>query len=151
MDSKISRAIDIMIKTERMHKHLIDTYAQTIGIHRTQHRILMYIDKNKRIESQKCLAERMGITQAAITGAIKKLEASGYIRRSVGCDNRYNEIEITEEGKIIVEKTKHLFESVDRALFEGFSELELQGYENYLNKIYENIEKKLEAFSSGGE
>ncbi len=151
MQNLISRAIEIMIKTERLHKHLIDTNASTIGMHRTQHIILMHIDRNKRIESQKSLAERMGITPAAITGALQKLEASGYIKRIVGCDNRYNEIEITEEGRAIVEKTKHLFDLSDRELFNGFTPEELEGYICYINKIYKNIEKQLESFCPGGE
>lgn len=149
MENKLREAIDIMIKTERMHKHLIDTYAETVGMHRTQHIILMHIDRNKKIESQKCLAERMGITPAAITGALKKLEAAGYIRRSAGCDNRYNEIEITDEGRTIVEKTKHLFEMADKTLFEGFTVEELEGYIGYLEKIHLNIEKQFFAISGG--
>ena len=149
MDNIISKAIEIMIKTERMHKHLIDANASTIGMHRTQHIILMHIDRNKRIESQKSLADRMGSTPAAITGALQKLEASGYIRRIVGCDNRYNEIEITDAGRLIVEKTKHLFDSVDRTLFDDFTPEELEGYITFLNKINNNIEKQLDVFSGG--
>ena len=149
--TKISSAVNIMIKTERMHKHLFDHTVMDIGIHRTQHRILMYIARNKKLGSQKVLADHIGITPAAITGAIKKLEADGYVRRMQGSDNRYREVELTESGRAIVEKTKELFFNIDTSLFDGFSEEELDGYIAYLEKIQSNITKQMPQCTHGGE
>ena len=116
-----------MIHTDRMHKQLLDSKVSAIGIHRTHHIILMHIARNSKLASQKSLADHIGITPAAVTGALKKLEADGYIKRVHGSDNRYNEIEITEEGKRIVEESRSLFLSIDMSLFDGFSEEELDG------------------------
>ncbi len=140
-ESKIFSAVNIMIQTDRMHKHLLDSTVNVFGIHRTQHRILMHIAHSERLDSQKVLAEHIGITPAAITGALKKLEKDGYIRRIQGNDNRYNEIEITEAGREIVECTKSLFAEVDTSLFDGFTDEELDGYIKYLEKIQNNIRK----------
>ena len=149
--TKISSAVNIMIKTERMHKHLFDHTVMGIGIHRTQHRILMYIARNKRLGSQKVLAEHIGVTPAAITGAIKKLEADGYVRRTQGSDNRFRELELTESGQAIVEKTRELFLDMDTSLFDGFSEEELDGYIAYLEKIQINIRKRMPDGTHGGD
>ena len=138
-DTKISSAVGMMIRTDIMHKQLIDSAVSEIGIHRTQHRILMHIARNNRLDSQKSLAEHIGITPAAITGALKKLERDGYIRRKQGNDNRFNEVEITELGSETVEKTKKLFSAVDKSLFEGFSDDELDKYISLLEKIDKNI------------
>ena len=140
--TKISSAVNIMIKTDRMHRHLFDRTVMDIGIHRTQHRILMYIARNKKLGSQKILADHIGITPAAITGAIKKLEADGFVRRTQGVDNRFREVELTEAGRKIVEKTRELFTDIDTSLFDGFSEEELDGYIAYLEKIQSNIMKR---------
>lgn len=140
-ENKIFSAVNTMIKTDRMHRHLIDSNVGKIGIHRTHHRILMYISRNDRLGSQKSLAEYIGISPAAITGALKKLECDGYIKRAQGSDNRYNEIEITELGKRVVEQTRALFSSLDTSLFYGFTDEELDGYIYYLEKIQNNIEK----------
>lgn len=149
-ENKISSAVNIMIKTDRIHKQLLDATVTRIGIHRTQHRILMHIARNNRLDSQKSLAEHIGITPAAITGALKKLERDGYIKRKQGSDNRYNEVEITEAGKKVVNETHALFSSADMSLFEGFSDEELDGYISYLEKIYANIKKKLSDLPGGG-
>lgn len=148
-ESKIFSAVNTMIQTDRMHKHLLDSTVNTFGIHRTQHRILMHISRISRLDSQKALAEHIGITPSAITGALKKLEKDGYIRRIQGSDNRYNEIEITDEGKKIVESTKNAFAEVDTSLFDGFTDEELDGYIAYLEKIQANIKKRVPCFTEG--
>ncbi len=140
-EEKISSAVNIMIQTDRMHKHLLDTNVSKIGLHRTQHRVLMHIARHGKLLSQKSLAEHIGITPAAITGVLKKLEKDGYIERVQGDDNRYNEVQVTELGKNIVEDSFKIFTKLDTSLFEGFSDSELDGYISYLEKIQQNIKK----------
>ena len=139
----IAKAIDMMIITDRMHRHLIDFQAGKIGIHRTQHRILMHIARNNKLGSQKSIAEHIGVSSAAITGALQKLEQGGYIERNHGEDGRFNEVAITEKGKKIVEETKQLFLTADTSLFDGFTDKELDIYIENLTKIQENIKKQL--------
>ena len=143
-ETKIFSAVNTMIKTDRMHKHLLDSNVGKIGIHRTQHRILMHIAHNDKLRSQKSLAEHIGISPAAITGALKKLECGGYIKRAQGSDGRYNEVLITELGKKAVEDTKVLFSALDTSLFDGFTDDELEGYIYYLEKIQSNINRHIE-------
>ena len=107
--------------------------------------------RNKKLGSQKILADHIGVTPAAITGAIKKLEADGYVRRTQGPDNRYREVELTDSGKAIVEKTKEMFLEIDTSLFDGFSEEELNGYIEYLEKIQINISKRMPQLAVGGD
>ena len=149
--TKVSSAVNIMIKTERMHRHLFDHTVMGIGIHRTQHRILMHIARKEKLGSQKSLADHIGVTPAAITGAIKRLEADGYVRRTQGADNRYREIELTEAGRCIVERTREMFLDMDTSLFDGFTEEELDGYIEYLEKIQSNIRKRMPQCTAGGE
>lgn len=144
MNDRIFSAVNIMIQTERMHKQLLDSKVSLIGIHRTHHRMLMHIARCNRLVSQKSLADHIGITPAAITGALKKLENNGYITRNHGADNRFNEVKITDEGKKIVEQTKELFSAVDATLFEDFTDEELLTYKNCLEKIQKNIKKHLD-------
>ena len=148
-ESKVFNAVNIMIKTNRMHRHLIDSMVCGIGIHRTHHRILMHIALNDKLDSQKSLAEHIGVTPAAITVALKKLECDGYINREQGSDNRFNEIVITDLGKKVVEDTRVLFSEIDTSLFEGFSEEELDGYIAYHEKIQNNIKNNLHSISEG--
>ena len=149
MDKYLSLAIDKMVHTEHMHKALIDSKVREIGIHRTQHRILMRLARCGKLPSQKDLAERLDVTPSAITIALKKIENNGYITRSLGKDTRFNEIEITEKGRELVKLTRETFSKTDRSLFRGFSEEELKLYVGFLDKIQKNIEDSASADKKG--
>jgi DNA-binding MarR family transcriptional regulator len=144
VDTKLSRAVDMMIRTDRMHKSMIDSRVKEIGIHRPQHRILMHLARCEKLPSQKELAERLDITPAAVTGALKKIEQSGYIERTLGHDNRYNEIKITDKGRALVNRTRELFSEADISMFEGFTESELEIYIACLEKLQSNIKRQCE-------
>ena len=142
-DSNLSLAVDMMIRTDHMHKAMIDSRAKEIGIHRTQHRILMHLARHDKLPSQKELAEHLDITPAAVTGALKKIERDGYIERTMGQDNRYNEIKITEKGRAIVKLTKKIFSEADLSIFSGFTSEELETYISFLEKLQENIKGQM--------
>lgn len=143
-ESKLSRAINMMIKTDHMHRALIDSRVGTLGIHRTQHRILMHLACHSSLPSQKELAEHLNVTPAAVTGALKKMEQDGYVERTLGQDNRYNELRITEKGRALVSESCKLFGEVDAAMFEGFTDGELDTYISCLEKLQTNMRKQCE-------
>jgi len=139
-ENRYYSCIDLLIRINRAHKNLIDYNISTkIGLHRTQHIILMKLSKRKSLPSQKELAEHIGVSGAAISGALKRLEDDGYISRRIGSDSRYNEIEITEQGKAIVEQTKKIFAEIDEAMFCGFDSDELLLLMGYLDRINKNV------------
>ena len=134
----------MMIKTDHMHRHLIDSKIGVLGLHRTQHRILMHLARHEKLPSQKELADHLDVTPAAVTGAIQKLEQQGYVERNLGQDNRYNELRITEKGRELVNKTRELFCEVDSSMFDGFTDEELDTYISCLEKLQANIKSQCE-------
>ena len=124
---------------------MIDSRVKEIGLHRTQHIILMSLARQERIPSQKELAERLDITPAAVTGALKSIEECGYIKRTLGQDTRYNEIEITEKGRALVNLTRQMFSEADAQVFEGLTEEDLDLFVSTLEKIQTNIERQIES------
>ena len=142
---KLRLAVDMMIKTDRMHKCAIDSQVKEFGIHRTQLRILMHLAREERIPSQKELAEHLDITPAAVTGAVKQIEKNGYIKRTLGQDNRFYEITITQKGREVVRKTREMFSMIDRSMFDDFTDDEIEVYIECLQKLQSNIKKQLPA------
>lgn len=144
-NEKLSKAVDMMIRTDHMHRAMIDALAGEIGIHRTQHRILMRLARCGTLPSQKELARHLDITPAAVTGALKKIEQDGYIERKLGHDSRYNEIQITDKGRELVKLTRELFSEADTSIFDGFSDEELTTYVCCLEKLQTNIKHVIES------
>ncbi len=139
MENKVFTAVNRLMKINRVHKHLIDTQVAGLGIHRTGHRILMYLAREGNLPSQKQLAERFEVSPASITGAVKRLEADGYLLRRTGSDNRFNELAITEKGRDMVERTRACFAAVDNRLFVEFTDAELTAFSGYLDRIIANM------------
>jgi DNA-binding MarR family transcriptional regulator len=140
-EQKLERAVELMIHTKHMHKTLLESRLKVTGLYGTQHRILMHLACHCKLQSQKELADHLQITPAAVTGALKKLESDGYIEKTLGHDNRFNEIEITEKGLAVVERSKEIFITTDKSLFIGFTNNELDMYILCLEKLKKNIKK----------
>ena len=143
-NSKLSQAIERMLKVNKLHRHMIKSRAKDIGMHRTQHKILMQLARDGDLPSQKELADRLDITPAAVTVALKKIEQDGYVERTLGHDARYNELKITQKGLALVERTRELFMAADTAMFDGFSDEELDAYIACLEKMQKNIQKDID-------
>ena len=143
-EAKLSQAINMMIKTDHMHRCMIDSRVGLLGIHRTQHRILMHLAKSDKLPSQKELADHLNITPAAVTGLLKKMEADGYVEKTLGRDNRFNELQITDKGRELVKRTRTVFCEADTSMFEGFTDEELDIYISCLEKLQANIRKQFE-------
>lgn len=140
-EEKLEGAIRMMMTTDRMHKQVFDKRLADIGIHRSAHIILLNIYKNNGLSSQKRLAEILGISPAAVTGALKRLEKNGFIARKFGQDTRYNEVSLTDKGRELLHSARSMFCEVDRGLFRDFSEEELDVYVTCLKKMQCNMEK----------
>lgn len=132
-----------MILANKIHRQAIETAIDDIGIHRGQHLILMNLAREEKISSQKEIAERLGITQAAMTMALSRLERDGLIERKAGSDSRYNETLITEKGKDIVSRSRDHFSEVDKAAFSGIEDAELEVFEKCIDKICSNLNEYL--------
>lgn len=142
-ESNCYRVIGKMISSNRLHRKAIETVVDDIGIHRTRHQVLMNLAK-RCFASQKEIAEHIGITQAAMTGSLAKLERDGLISRRSGADGRFNEISITEKGRSIIEHSKAHFSEIDNKAFDDFTEAEIEQFEKYLDKIQNNLKSILE-------
>ncbi len=141
-EHKIEKAVELMIHTSHTHKMLLDSRLKDTGLYGTQHRILMHLACRCKLPSQKELADHLLITPAAVTGALKKLEADGYTEKMSGTDNRFNEIQITTKGRDVVEQSKEIFISTDKSLFCDFSDDELDMYIRCLEKLKTNIKNQ---------
>ena len=134
-----------MLRIGRLHRTLFERNISQMGIHHSQHHLLMYIAKEKEIDSQKVIAEKFGITAAAVARSLKSLEAEGYIERmSVEDDSRYKKIVITEKGNNIVRESHKMFKETDESVFEDFSEEDITKFNEYLDMMQSKLIEKHE-------
>lgn len=141
MKEKYREAVKEFRKTDRSFRRCVEKKVSSTGIYRSQHQLLMNLGRNPDC-SQMELAERLDISPAAVTTTIKKLEKDGYLTREMNEeDNRFNKLRVTKKGEMVIEKSRQIFDALDKGIFDDFSEAEVDNFIQTLQKIQVNIEK----------
>lgn len=144
--------VRLLICGARLHHGVVDKCVADMGVHHSQHRMLMYLAKHEKLPSQKAIADALNVSPAAVTAMLKRLEKDGYIIRNItDDDNRCNEISITEKGKSTVECTRHLFDRIDAAMFDGLTDEQLSEFARTLSAICSNLENMNTEKRTGGD
>ncbi|NLY63198.1 MAG: winged helix-turn-helix transcriptional regulator [Erysipelothrix sp.] len=128
----------------KTNKLLVDIFRAQIGQYDLTYRlfhILIMIKDNPDI-TQKQLAERLKLTQGAISGSIKALLSKDYLKQvPLAEDNRYNRLVLTPKIKVIINENKNLLDYRYNQMFEGFTLEELEVFDSYLQRLNKNLEK----------
>ena len=134
------KLINLFRLSDQTLKRVISKKVEDTGIYRSQHRLLMILGKHPDC-SQTTLAEKLEISPAAVAVSLKKLERSGYISKQCNEeDNRENHVVVTEKGREAIDKSVMYFQEIEDALFDGFSEEELEQYMIFFKHFIENGE-----------
>ncbi len=138
----------LMMQTDRCHRMIIEGQVHRLGVHRTQHMILMCLSQCEKPPAQSEIAELFQVSHAAVAVSLRKMEQAGLILRTSREGNaRVKEIRLTDKGVCMVEKTKKLFEAVGNAALKGIPEEDL----DVMRVCMEKIKKNLEEFRSDDE
>lgn len=130
----------MFIRTDRLHRCAVEKSVSELGIHRSQHFLLMRIAKCGGRVSQKKLSEELMVSGAAVAVSLKKLEAGGYIEKVRGeNDSRCNEVALTEKGRAVIDESETRFLAVDGKMCEGILESELAVFVSCLEKMQANL------------
>ena len=138
----LQKTIQAFISADIMHRRAIEQWATDAGMHRSQHRMLMYLTRCEGSPSQKDIAKHFDISPAAVAVTLKKLESDGYIERGKcgeRSDSRFNEIRITERGREAAIQSRKYFQHVDGQAFKDFSAEELAIFTALLERMQENL------------
>lgn len=140
-NNNLKAAIRLLGQADREHRAIIESKVAQLGVHRTQHMMLMYLSKNEPA-AQTDIARAFDISASAVAVSAKKLESAGLIERTRKAgDERTNCLKLTEKGAEMVKKSRDLFLAVDAAMFDGFSEEDVAVFTEYLNKAKQNLVK----------
>ena len=138
--SALTETMKLFLRVSRIHRAAVERRVANLGVHHSQHRMLIYLSRHDAAPSQRQLADAMGISPAAVTSTLKCLERDGYIQRSMTEeDNRRNRVCITDKGQVKVDESRSIFDSVDRAAFSGFTEEELTLFRDLLVRMSHNL------------
>ncbi len=132
----VHRTIHDFLYTDRLHRAAIERAISELGIHRSQHRMLMHLHRAGGRLSQRALAEELDISPAAVAVTLGKLERAGYIRREPDtADGRRKTIAVTPEGEALLCASRSAFAEVDLAMFSALSDEEIALLSSMLKRL----------------
>lgn len=128
-----------IIRIAREHRKTVEKRICSLGIHPSQHHVLMHLAKNGAC-TQNQIAEAMEVSAAAMAVSLKKLERGGYIEKKASTeDGRSNVIVLTSKGEDVVEKSCRMFENVDEKMFDTLTEEQQKHFHEYMEQIINNL------------
>lgn len=141
MHDKIHELMDRFRENDFCTKRLIEKRVTETGVYRSQHQALMFLGKHPEC-SQAELSEHLKISPAAVAVTLKKLECGGYVKREY-CkgDSRVKKLSVTEKGKEVINQSIEIFKGVERDIFAGFTEEELNTMAGFLERMKNNMEE----------
>jgi len=105
-----------------------------------QMRMLEFIESNRGC-TQAEVAEAMQVSPASVAQSIKRMEASGFVKREVCKGNlRANSLRVTAEGSAAARNCRVVFDGLEARMFQGFSEEEKQLTNELITRLIVNLE-----------
>ncbi len=121
------------IFTKKLKKH--DLYE----INSAQGRIIFVLWENDGITIQE-LAKKTSLEKSTLTRMLERLEASGYIQRTPSTeDGRKIIVKLMPRNEALKNNYAQVSNDMLNLFYKGFSEDEIDTFELYLNRIYENL------------
>lgn len=128
------------LRTDRFHRCAAESQVKKLGIHRSQHMMLMHLAHCSEPPTQAELAKVFEISPAAVTVTLQKLEKAGFVARTaVDGNNRAKFISITPAGMDIVHKSWELYKALDEAMLAGLTEDDLEHFAKVLARMQDNL------------
>ena len=108
-----------------------------------QPQVLAFVRQNPGC-TQTEIAEHLGVSSASIAFSTKRLQKAGYLMKQVNHLNmRCNKLYVTHEGEEVLDRFKDVYDEMNLAMFEGFTDEELEQLRSFTERVNKNMEKMI--------
>lgn len=137
----------LITKIKQLHSRALAQCISDKGIDAfsgEQGKILFVLWQKDKI-TQKELATEIGLAKNTITVMLEKMEKNDLIRRITDeNDKRKWLVILTDYAKSLKKSFDEISDEMLKKVYKGFSEEEIDKYEEYLHRIIKNLEEKRE-------
>lgn len=114
---------------------------KNLDINHAQGKILFVISRYKEL-SINDLCKELSLSKSTLTSMLDRLEDKGYIlKRSSEKDKRITLISNTKKADESIDIFNGVITKMNATFYDGFEEEDIKRFENYLEKIYFNLEE----------
>ena len=138
----------LITKIKQLHSRALAQCISDKGIDAfsgEQGKILFVLWRKDKI-NQKELATETGLAKNTITIMLEKMEKNNLIRKITDeNDKRKSLVILTEHAKSLKKCSDKISDKMLKKMYKGFSEEEIDNFEEYLHRIIKNFEEKEES------
>lgn len=138
----------LITKIKQLHSRALAQCISDKGIDAfsgEQGKILFVLWRKDKI-TQKELATETGLAKNTITVMLEKMEKNNLIKRITDeNDKRKSLVILTEHAKSLKKLFDKISDKMLKKMYKGFSEEEIDNFEEYLHRIIRNLEEKEES------
>ena len=135
----------LITKIKQLHSRALAQCISDKGIDAfsgEQGKILFVLWRKDKI-NQKELATETGLAKNTITAMLEKMEKNNLIKRITDeNDKRKSLVILTEHAKSLKKCSDKISDKMLKKMYKGFSEEEIDNFEEYLHRIIKNFEEK---------
>ena len=141
MIEKLRSLIGMVSKVYITHRKCFLMQSQKCGLYVGQPQILNFVYCHPGC-TQNEIAAYLGVSAASVAFSTKRLQAAGLLQKQVNSLNmRCNKLYVNPEGVEVLNQFSDDFDALNLAMFEGFSEEELDQLVNFALRVGANLEK----------
>ena len=131
----------LMVNVCRLHHTRADQSMERIGLFRGQAFLLMILSQHDGMTHSE-IAEKLEISPAATTKVIKRMERAGYLQRQADpADERVSRVYLRDGGRALIAEIERAFGKLNRMMFDGLSEPELERFRDLLAHMAANLQR----------
>ena len=132
-------------KTAKMVSMMVKSYFVGNNIPLTKEQFIVLLCLEEGCKNQSFLAMVTERDKVSLTRLIQSLEKKKYVKRAISAeDSRVNEVELTCEGKVILEETKPVMKKLFSMVQQGITEEEMELVTQVLQKMQLNVMNVIE-------
>ena len=130
-------------RLSRLQFQLTNTRLETIGLGSGQVPILMELHHHGSM-SQRQLAQRIQVTPATVSGALKRMEKADLVCRIPDPnDARVTRVELTGQGRELLHKSRRIFDEVASEMIEGLDDQVVEVLESAVKTMQSNLHARV--------
>ena len=142
------------IQIQRFYGHqfkILNTYLEQIlnrevtqmELTSSQSHVIGYLAHAPEPPCARDLEDFFGLSHPTVSGMLSRMEAKGFIQlRPDDKDRRIKRIFLMERGKACSVRTQEVIRDNERLTVEGFTQEEIQLFNNFLDRAIENLGRK---------
>ena len=124
---------------------MVKSYFVGNNIPLTKEQFIVLLCSEEGCKNQSFLAMVTERDKVSLTRLIQSLEKKKYVKRAISAeDSRVNEVELTCEGKVILEETKPVMKKLFSMVQQGITEKEVELVTQVLKKMQLNVMNVIE-------